>query len=304
MDQQVISTDEAGNMLPNLLEPVDESEMLPSLSPISNTRDLRGENMLVDYLIVSFVGAIAEEVCIYLFGDLFGNFDKMDSSMRGFKHVLSNGLLFIHYDNKGPKDVVVLEIRGRGCRFLEQLPNHSWQVFFQHVVEIPKHVELERCSFKRIDVAIDSFTKETLTPTRALRYLKKNLVTSRFQTGRTIHEYRIKSSELSGESFYLGKRSSDLSILIYDKRFESGTEYCWYRTELRFRNAWAMKVVSVIGNPDSSFPKFVADSLKSNVQFRSSAHKRSELRRQPLAVWYLKYLTYIETQDLYKLKRA
>lgn len=280
---------------------MENSNDFPLTAPC-NTRDVRenkrGHQLLLDYILVSFVGADAVEICEYLFDCLMDDFVTMDSTMRGFQHVLSSGSLFIHYDNKGTKDVVLLEIRGRGCRYLEQQPDHSWRVFFQRVVGMPKYVPMERYAVKRIDIAIDSFTSDTLTPTRALSYLKKTLITSRFQIGRTVHEYRIKSTELSGDSFYLGKRSSDLSILVYDKRLESGTESVWYRTELRLRNVWGMKVVAALVDTSLSFAEFVADTLRSNVQFRSSIHKRSELRRQPLAAWYLKYLACIKKLEL------
>lgn len=303
MDQEAISADDMGNMLPNRLESADSGVGMTPPRPTSNTSDLGVENILLDYIMISFIEANVEEICAYLFGDIFEYFDNKDSSMRGFRRVMTNDLLFLHYENKGSKSVVVLEIRGRGCRYLEQQYAHSWMEFFQRVVEIPKHIALERYAIKRVDVAIDIFTSDTLTPARALSYLKKNLVTSRFQTSRTIHEYRIKSTELSGDSFYLGKRSSDLSILIYDKKLESGAESVWYRTELRFRNSWGMKTVLALVDTSVSFSMFVADTLKSNVQFRSSVHKRSELRRQPLATWYSKYLVYIENQSLYKLNR-
>lgn len=304
MDSQAISADEAGNMLPNRLGLLDSGVEMTSPRPTSNTRELGVDTLSLDYIMISFIEANAEEICDYLFDFLFEDFDNMDSSMRGFSRVLTNGSLFLHYDNKGSKSVVVLEIRGRGCRYLEQQPDHSWLEFFQRIVEAPNHVLLERYAVKRIDVAIDSHTSDTLTPARALSYLKKNLVTSRFQTSRTIHEYRIKNKELSGDSFYLGKRSSDLSILIYDKQLESGVGTVWYRTELRFRNLWGMKAISTLVDTSVSFSKFIADTLGANVQFRSSVHKRSELRRQPLAAWYSKYLVYIENQSLYKLNRS
>lgn len=283
---------------------MENSNDFPLTAPC-NTRDVRenkrGHQLLLDYILVSFVGADAVEICEYLFDCLMDDFVTMDSTMRGFQHVLSSGSLFIHYDNKGTKDVVLLEIRGRGCRYFEQQPDHSWRVFFQRVVETPKHLNVERYAFKRLDIAIDSFNSDALTPKRVWDYQRKNLITSRMRSIRFVKEHRIKSGDLSGDSVYLGKRSSDLSILVYDKQLESGTESVWYRTELRLRNSWGSKAASSIAGPSFSFAKFVADTLRSNVQFRSSIHKRSELRRQPLATWYLKYLACIERLELYGL---
>lgn len=280
---------------------MENSTDFPLTAPC-NTRDVRedkrGHQLLLDYIMISFIGADEVEICEYLFDHLTDDFVTMESSMRGFRHVLSNGSLFIHYDNKGSKDVVVLEIRGRGCRYLEQQPDHSWKEFFQCVVEAPNHINVELYAFKRLDIAIDSFNNNVLTPKRVWDYQRKNLITSRMRSIRFVKEYRVKSGDLSGDSVYLGKRSSDLSILVYDKRLESGAESVWYRTELRLRNSWGSKAVSSIAGPSFSFEKFVADTLRFNVQFRSSLHKRSELRRQSLAAWYLKYLACIEKLEL------
>lgn len=250
---------------------------------------------------ISFVCASVSDVCGYLFAHLIDDFKVVDSSMRGFQNVLTNGVIFVHYENKGTKPVVLLEIRSAGCRFLEEQADHSWRNFFQQLMMIAKHVSIERYSIKRMDVAIDSYTKETLSPTRAESYLKKRLVTSRFRVSRTIKEYHVKTAEVTGDSIYFGRRTSDLYIIVYDKQLESDSDSCWFRVELRFRNLWGTKVMAaLLGQPDT-FSEFIAGVLEANIQFRSSIHKRSEVRRQPLAKWYLDYLSYVRRQNLYGL---
>lgn len=257
--------------------------------------------MTIDYIMISFVCASVSDVCGYLFAHLIDDFKVVDSSMRGFQNVLTNGVIFVHYENKGTKPVVLLEIRSAGCRFLEEQADHSWRNFFQQLMMIAKHVSIERYSIKRMDVAIDSYTKETLSPTRAESYLKKRLVTSRFRVSRTIKEYHVKTAEVTGDSIYFGRRTSDLYIIVYDKQLESDSDSCWFRVELRFRNLWGTKVMAaLLGQPDT-FSEFIADVLEANIQFRSSIHKRSEVRRQPLAKWYLDYLSYVRRQNLYGL---
>ena len=257
--------------------------------------------MVLDYIMITFICASASDVCGYFFTSLIDDFKVVDSNMRGFKSVLTNGEVFVHYDNKGEKSVVLLEIRSTGCRFLEQQEGHSWQSFFQQLSMISMHVPIERYSVKRLDIAIDSFSKETLSPSRAERYLKKQLVTSRFRTSRTIKEYRTKTADLIGDSIYFGKRTSDLSVIVYDKQLESKYVSCWFRTEIRFRNLWGERLMTALLNQPDKFSDFIADVLKANIQFRSSIHKRSEVRRQPLAKWYLQYLSYAQRQVLYGL---
>ncbi len=257
--------------------------------------------MVLDYVIISFVRASVSDVCGYLFDYLIDDFIVTDSNMRGFQRVLTNGVIFVHYDNKGTKPVVLLEIRSAGCRFLEEQVGHSWLNFFQQLTMIAKHVSIERYSVKRLDVAIDSFSKETLTTNRAERYLKKELLTSRFRISRTIKEYHVKTAEVTGDSIYFGKRTSDLHIVVYDKQLESGSDSCWFRVELRFRNLWGEKVLAAILDQPDRFSEFIANVLKTTIQFRSGVHRRSEVRRQPLAKWYVEYLSYVRRQTLYGL---
>ncbi|MDT2600958.1 replication initiation factor domain-containing protein [Enterococcus hulanensis] len=242
--------------------------------------------MLIDYVLISFIQTEVTSISEYFFSYLPNDWEILDSHVRGFQKMYTNRKIFVHYDNKGVKDTVLMEIRSNGCRFLEQETEHSWLFFFQQLSEIADTVSLEHFNVKRIDIAVDSFSKETLTPTRALDYLKRKLVTSRFQTSRLINEFRIKTTDVIGESLYFGKRTSDLSVLIYDKRLETKGETEWFRTEIRFRNSRAVKLLSALLNQPENFGAFVAEVLEKNIQFRSSYHMRSELRRQPLAKWY------------------
>ncbi|OTN88470.1 hypothetical protein A5819_000951 [Enterococcus sp. 7E2_DIV0204] len=279
-----------------------ENEDFGPLKPISNTSSIRAtQNVLIDYIILSFVQADMPSIANYFFYYLLDNFELLDSHMHGFQKMYTNGKIFVHYENKGNKAVVLVEIRACGCRFLEQQVEHSWFSFFKQVSEIGGTISLEQVNIKRIDIAIDSFSKEALTPARALDYIKRQLVTSRFQTGRIIHEFRIKTTAVTGESFYFGKRTSDLSVVIYDKKLEMKSETEWFRTEIRFRNSWAKKFVDAMLDQSKDFVLFVAEVLETNIQFLSSYHKRSELRRRPLANWYQTYLSYIRQQRLHGL---
>lgn len=257
--------------------------------------------MLIDYVLISFIQTDVTSISEYFFPYLPNDWEVLDSHVRGFQKMYTNRKIFFHYDNKGVKDTVLMEIRSNGCRFLEQETEHSWFFFFQQLSEIANTVFLERFNVKRIDIAVDSYFKETLTPARALAYLKRRLVTSRFQTSRLINEFRIKTTEVIGDSLYFGKRTSDLSVLIYDKQLETKGESEWFRTEIRFRNSWAVKLLSALLDQPENFGTFVAEALGQNIQFRSGYHKRSELRRKPLAKWYQSYLTSIKQQRLYGL---
>lgn len=291
--------------LSNKLEPIVEGRDLKTPKPASNTLLIgAGENLVIDYVMVSFVQASIYDICDYFSPWIIDDLAITESRMRGFRHVYTNGKISIHYENDGTKDVVLLEIRGKGCRYLEQQSGHSWLSFFQQLAKIGESVSLEKFTVKRLDIAVDAYANDTLTPDRALNYAKKKLITSRLQSIRIIQELRIKHLEEVGKSVYFGRRASDLSFLIYDKRLEAKCNICWFRTELRFRNAWAMKVMDALLTQPHNFSAVIADILEKNIQFRSPNKKRSELRRRPLVGWYEAYLTYVRHQSLCGIANA
>lgn len=256
--------------------------------------------LLIDYVVVSFVGASIVDIVTHLFSDQQECFEIKDSVIRGFNKVMTNGYLFIHYENKGTKPVVLLEIRGLGCRWLEQKFEHSWSAFLSKVLVSPEHILLEKINIKRLDIAFDSFDNSGFTPKRIRRWHNQNLITSRLQKLRDITEWQISSGELTGDSCYFGKRTSDLSCVVYDKKLESNVENIdyWYRCELRLRGTRASRAVEQLLKSPSEFGACIASLLKEVIQFRSSTHNRSELRRRNLAPWYLQYLKQIEKQKL------
>lgn len=257
--------------------------------------------MLIDYLLVSFISEDVDGISHYLFSDDFlAEFCVLESSMRGFQNVYTDGKIFFHYENKGKKSVVLFEIKSKGCRFLETSEKHSWILFLQTLSEVMLNLPIERLAIKRLDVAIDRFDDVGLTTKRAKNYLRRQLISSRFRTMRIIEEYRINSGCISGDSVYFGDRSSDLFFLIYDKQLESDTQKTWYRTELRLRNAWGTKAVNELVSSPDNFPKFISSVLVKNLQFRTSSNNRKEIRRRPLAKWYETYLAYVGNLSLLK----
>lgn len=257
--------------------------------------------LLIDYVLVSFIGGEVLSISEYLFENKLDEFTILDSTIRGFKFVYTNGFIFVHYDNKGVKPVVLLEIRSKGCRKLEDETNHSWATFFQKITLITQELPIERYGIKRLDIAIDSFSTDTLTPSRAKKYVQQQLISSRFQTQRIIEEFRIQSAVVIGKSVYFGKRASDLSILIYDKQLEASSADCWYRTELRMKNMWGAKAVNTLLEAPETFSAFIVLVLQKNIQFRSVKKTHTEIRRRPLATWYQRYLAYIEQLKLHGL---
>lgn len=263
-------------------------------------RSTKYPTLVIDYVMISFVEANVAEVGRYLFDySIIEELELLESSIRGFNKVLTNGFLFLHYENKGEKAVVLLEIRSKGCRYLECQVDHQWTQFFFKLMKVGENISIKSYNIKRLDIAIDGFTSDTLSTKRVQRYLNKRLVTSRFRTCRTIQETRISSSDIIGDSIYFGKRASDISVVVYDKKLETKTQDIWFRTELRFRHDWANRVIATLVENSSEFSSYISSILKRNLQFRSHTENYSEVRRRNLATWYERYLEYICQQELH-----
>lgn len=193
-----------------------------------------------------------------------------------------------------------MEIRGSGCRWLENQEDHRWSNFFYEVLASTEHILLEKINVKRLDIAIDSFNNIGLTPKKIKSWHKRSLITSRLHTIRYMSEFHISSNQLIGDSCYIGKRASNLSILVYDKKMESeidDRDY-WFRCEIRLRDIRASRAVEQLLESPDEFGYYIASLLKEVIQFRSSTHNRTEVRRRELAPWYLTYLRFVENQHL------
>lgn len=259
--------------------------------------------LLIDYVQVSIDAVEISDLIEWLFAGVLNpsDFFEMRSHVRGFSKVLSNGTVFFHFDNEGQKPIVLLEIKSSGCRALESNISWTWSLFFQKLTRLGELFPQVTYRIKRIDIAIDTFTEDLLTTSRVQWYQNKKLVTSRMQTLRIVRSYKVNGNVMTGDSIYFGRRTSDFSIIVYDKKLEAKSENTWYRTEMRLRGSQAFQFVEELLHGPDSVSDFLSKKLKTNLQFRSHLHKRSELRRRDLAAWYVIYLDEIRTQTIKNL---
>lgn len=261
-----------------------------------------GNNMLLDYVSIGFVSYDVQELMEYLFYDNKSTFGIIDSFLSSYSKVLTNDYINFHYEDNKNKGLIYLDIKGQGCRYLENQPNHTWKEFFIKLSQVGEHTSVSEYSVKRIDIAVDSFKKDTLTPKRVSNAISAGLLTCRWQTGKEVNEVQLGSGKLSGQSYYLGKRESEKSLLVYDKKLETGRtdiDY-WFRVELRFRKSSANQMMMAILEEDN-LTEVIVKLLRQYVQFRSKNHAIKEIRRRKLASWYETYLLYVSCQTLRKL---
>ena len=117
---------------------------------------------------------------------------------------------------------VHVTIPGDGCRalFARVLPS----VLIKTVLDINKHADDRlfptSSKFTRIDLAIDDIGAVHFFPHELMQFIDAGVVKSRWRSWETVKSGKMHSATLTGDTVYLGSRSSDLFCRIYDKTKE------------------------------------------------------------------------------------
>ncbi|MBN3490540.1 replication initiation factor domain-containing protein [Acholeplasma equirhinis] len=149
--------------------------------------------------------------------------------------------------NKYDKYPMTLTMSGQGCRTFEMMEG-NWIELFKF---FQKNGE-DSLKIGRIDIAIDDFEGDIITPYQILPYIESNHVVTQFRSV-TLHKGWTlgESSETKGFTLTLGQRGSN-QLQIYDKRLERDqmnqpdlNTSVWYRYEMRFTDEKARQVMDL-----------------------------------------------------------
>ncbi|PNV61489.1 replication initiation factor domain-containing protein [Clostridium sp. chh4-2] len=107
----------------------------------------------------------------------------------------------------------------------------------------------------RIDLAIDDIGANFYTLSELVDILSSGNYVSKFRSWRRMDDYK-HGNEISGYTVYMGSRTSEIMLRVYDKQLElnkalllSGQpiiEYPWVRWELELKQSRAVKAVDLI----------------------------------------------------------
>lgn len=109
-------------------------------------------------------------------------------------------------------------------------------------------------NLSRIDLAIDDMGCKYFTMDDVESALMEHRILSKFRNWRNLCE-RTLSGEKSGHTIYLGSRTSDIFLRVYDKMLErtkqadgeiSMTSFSWVRWELELKNERACQVADML----------------------------------------------------------
>lgn len=145
------------------------------------------------------------------------------------------------------------------------------------------------CSFSRLDFAYDDYDM----------ILKPSDFASWWLSGQIVSDFRycrfINSNSFDGGCFYMGKRSADRMMRIYDKNFESQGSIPAIRYEFEYHGSKTPDLVAYIEkNGLPSLDVFLEDFILNVVVGSNESKDNTKARRPSLDRW-IKFLECIES---------
>ena len=211
------------------------------------------------------------------------DFERLDKGGLGYKDQLINNNVRIYFNgNKGMG--ICTSISGKGCRFMESQGQDLWSLLF-------RLARSARINITRLDLALDTSVK-LIDKIRAKIDKKEYISKSRSIS------YICKSGSTSTrtETIYIGSRSSDLMIRIYDKAVEQGLdEVDWERWEIVLKKDKIKEAIPLLRKDISQTFKNILYTY-----FRPIKKIESNKSRSKVETWYLRFLGKVEKISLYR----
>lgn len=211
------------------------------------------------------------------------DFERLDKGGLGYKDQLINNNVRIYFNgNQGMG--INTSISGQGCRFMESQGIDLWSLVF-------RLAQSAKINITRLDLALDTSIK-LIDKIRASIDKKKYISKSRSIS------YICKSGKDSTrtETIYLGSRSSDLMIRIYDKAVEQGIEEVdWERWEIVLKKDKIREAIPLLKKDISQTFKNILYTYFRPIQKIESNKSRSKVEK-----WYIKFLGQVEKISLYR----
>lgn len=211
------------------------------------------------------------------------DFEQLDKGGLGYKDQLINNNVRIYYNGNLGMGINT-SISGKGCRYMESQGQDLWSLVF-------RLERSDKINITRLDLALDTSVK-LIDKIRAKIDKKQYISKSRSLS------YICKSGSTSTrtETIYIGSRSSDLMIRIYDKAVEQGLEEIdWERWEIVLKKDKIKQAIPLLKQDISQTFKNILYTYFRPIQKIESNKSRSKVEK-----WYLKFLGQVEKVSLYK----
>lgn len=211
------------------------------------------------------------------------DFERLDKGGLGYKDQLINNNIRIYFNgNQGMG--INTSISGKGCRYMESQGIDLWSLLF-------RLARSARINITRLDLALD-------TSIKLIDKIRRNIDDKKYISKSRSISYICKSGKDSTrtETIYIGSRSSDLMIRIYDKAVEQGIdEIDWERWEIVLKKE---KIIEAMPLLKKGISQTFRDILYT--YFRPIKKIESNKSRSKVESWYMKFLGRVEKVSLYR----
>lgn len=211
------------------------------------------------------------------------DFERLDKGGLGYKDQLINNNVRIYFNgNQGMG--INTSISGKGCRYMESQGINLWSLVF-------RLAQSARINITRVDIALD-------TDIKLIDKIRASIDTQKYISKSRSISYICKSGKVSTrtETIYLGSRSSDLMIRIYDKAIEQGiSDIDWERWEIVLKKEKIIEAIPLLKKDISQTFKNILYTY-----FRPLKKIESNKSRSKVESWYLKFLGKVEKISLYR----
>ena len=211
------------------------------------------------------------------------DYEKLDKGGLGYKDQLINNNVRVYYNGNTGMGINA-SISGKGCRYMESQGINLWSLVFRlaHSAKI---------NITRLDLALD-------TSIKLIDKIRKSIDSKKYISKSRSISYICKSGKESTrtETIYIGSRSSDLMIRIYDKAIEQDLEGLdWDRWEIVLKKEMIIEALTLL-------KKGISQTFRNILYtyFRPLKRIESNKSRSKVESWYLRFLGKVEKVSLYK----
>lgn len=214
------------------------------------------------------------------------------------KSLILSGFMKIGYDNDATNYDVYVSLSGSGCRLLEDLKGDSFD-WYNFIFMLRNFFDV---SFRRIDIAIDDYTRTLRTDRMWFKYYKRG----RFAGScRSVPKY-IEGRE---EELLFGSSQSKYMIRIYNKALERGYKpgddivipgtgevvKFWWRLEQQIRADHADQFIDQwISAGSESLSAISCGHILEFIRFLTKVNDKSNSQRIPVVSWWLDFLDNVQ----------
>lgn len=188
---------------------------------------------------------------------------------------------------------ICLDMSGQGCREFESIPGNDWLKFLNDICDRDF-----KTNITRLDLAYDDHIG-TLDLNRIAQDVKDRYYTSPSKKAQIVWS-DDQVNDVIGLTVYIGSKSSDVMVRIYDKAAERefGPELHWVRCELQLRHDRCIAAVAEILK-HQHVGRTAAGILKNYLQFREPVTTDENKSRWPVASYWDKVLLDMEKVSLW-----